>query len=110
MKNKKIVEAEIVNEVVVKLGRPVNPNSVRQQRIAEREAKRAAGELKRGRPVVEGSKRQQVLAQRAEKVTNGETLKRGRPVNPNSKRQAELAAKASKMSVSVEKTVKNMLS
>lgn len=76
------------------LGRPVNPNSARQQRIAELEAKRVAGELKRGRPTVAGSKRQETLAKRAEKVANGGELKRGRPVNPESKRQIELNAKA----------------
>lgn len=95
MKNKN-TEQTVVNEVKAILGRPVNPNSARQQRIAERNAKREAGLLKRGRPVVEGSKRQAVLAQRAEKTANGELLKRGRPVNPNSKRQLDLAAKAAK--------------
>ena len=84
---------EIVNEVKVILGRPVNPNSARQQKIMVREAKRASGELKRGRPTVAGSKRQAVLAARAEKVANGGTLKKGRPINPNSKRQLELAKK-----------------
>jgi hypothetical protein len=37
----------------VKLGRPVNENSVRQLRLKELELKRSNGELKRGRPVVE---------------------------------------------------------
>ena len=108
MKNKKNVTVEDMNlnEVTVKLGRPVNPNSVRQQRIAEREAKRAAGELKRGRPVVEGSKRQAVLAEREAKRANGAPIKRGRPVNVNSKRQQELAAKAAK---SVEDAVKEIV-
>lgn len=78
------------------LGRPVNPNSVRQQRIQERLAKQEQGLLKRGRPVVEGSKRQLKLKLQAEKVNNGIELKRGRPVNPNSKRQIELAKKSSK--------------
>jgi hypothetical protein len=36
----------------VKLGRPVNENSVRQLRLKELELKRSNGELKRGRPVV----------------------------------------------------------
>jgi hypothetical protein len=39
----------------VKLGRPVNENSVRQLRLKELELKRSNGELKRGRPVVENS-------------------------------------------------------
>lgn len=103
MKNEKAV----VNEVNVVLGRPVNPNSARQKRIAELEAKRANGELKRGRPVVGNSKRQAVLAAREAKRAAGAEIKRGRPVNPNSERQARLAAKAAK---SVEATVKEMLS
>lgn len=101
MKNKKntkeTVVVEVVNNEVKKLGRPVNAASKRQQRIAELEAKRAAGLCKRGRPTNAGSKRQAVLAARAAKVANGGELKRGRPVDPNSKRQIELAAKASKV-------------
>ena len=98
MKNNKNTTAEVVVEVVnnetKKLGRPVSATSKRQQRIAELEAKRAAGTCKRGRPTVAGSKRQATLAKRAEKVTNGGELKRGRPVNMNSKRQIALNAKA----------------
>lgn len=75
------------------LGRPVNPNSVRQQRIQERNEKREQGLLKRGRPVMEGSKRQMTLKTREEKLNNGIEPKRGRPVNPESKRQIELAKK-----------------
>ena len=100
MKKSKNTAAEVVVEVVnnetKKLGRPANATSKRQQRIAELEAKRAAGVCKRGRPTVAGSKRQAVLAERAAKVANGGELKRGRPVNMNSKRQIELAAKAAK--------------
>ena len=100
MKNKKNTTApvvvEVVNNEVKKLGRPINGSSKRQQRIAELEAKRAAGTCKRGRPTVAGSKRQETLAKRAEKVANGGELKRGRPVNLNSKCQIELAAKAAK--------------
>lgn len=75
------------------LGRPTNPNSVRQQKIQERLAKKEAGLLKRGRPVIEGSKRQETLAKRSEKLSNGIELKRGRPINPESKRQTALAKK-----------------
>lgn len=85
---------EVKNEVKV-LGRPVNPNSVRQVRLAELEAKRSNGELKRGRPVNESSERQARLKKQAENKANG--LGQGRPVNPNSARQlrlAELKAKA----------------
>jgi len=93
MSTKKAV-ANVETNVAKALGRPSNPDSARQKRLAELEAKRAAGECKRGRPSVAGSKRQAVLAARAEKVANGGTLSKGRPVNPNSKRQQELAAKA----------------
>jgi hypothetical protein len=70
-------------------GRPVNENSNRQKRIAELEAKRAAGELRRGRPVVESSTRQVRLSLKG-------TLKLGRKPNPESasyKRKMELEAK-----------------
>jgi len=83
-----------VNEVK-QLGRPVNPNSVRQIRLAELAAKKASGECKQGRPVNPNSERQARLAKQAENKANG--LGQGRPVNPNSARQkrlAELKAKA----------------
>jgi len=98
MSKKKLSEVSAVANVevnVVKtLGRPLNYNSARQKKIADREVKGANGEVKRGRPVVEGSKRQAVLAARASKVTAGVTLSKGRPVNVNSKRQQALAARA----------------
>ena len=86
--------ANVEVNVAKALGRPSNPSSARQKRIAELEAKRVNGECKRGRPTVAGSKRQDVLAARAAKVAAGGTLSKGRPVNVNSKRQQELAAKA----------------
>lgn len=96
-----VIETPIVEttmETTTKvLGRPVNPNSARQQRLAELEAKRAAGECKRGRPTVAGSKRQEVLAARAAKVAAGIELKRGRPVDPNSERQQRLAGKTAEV-------------
>ena len=71
-------------------GRPVDPNSARQQKIKQREEMIAAGnEPKRGRPVNPESKRQKQLAARE----NGEVGHRGRPVNPNSARQIAIAAK-----------------
>ena len=76
-------------------GRPVNPNSARQIRLAELEAKRSNGELKRGRPVNVNSERQARLLKQAINKTLG--IGQGRPVNPNSARQlrlAELKAKA----------------
>lgn len=74
----------------VKTGRPVNPNSARQIRLKELEAKRKNGELKRGRPVVEGSARQLRLKELEAKRKNGE-LQLGRPVDPTSARQKRLA-------------------
>lgn len=72
--------AKVVVETVVKAkGRPSNPESARQKRIAERNAKREAGILKRGRPTVEGSKRQIVMAAREAKKAAGIEIKRGRP-------------------------------
>jgi hypothetical protein len=84
----------IVEEVKV-LGRPVNPNSARQIRLAELEAKRQNGELKRGRPVNPMSERQFRL--KTQSINKALGLGQGRPVNPNSARQirlAELKAKA----------------
>lgn len=91
--NMTAMEQTVIVEETKQLGRPVNPESKRQQRIAELEAKRAAGMCKRGRPTVAGSKRQEVLAAREAKRAAGIEPKRGRPVNPESKRQQELASK-----------------
>ena len=69
------------------LGRPVNPNSKRQQRLAN------APGRKTGRPIDPNSKRQKRLAELAAKAAaNGGVVKRGRPINPNSKRQQAIAA------------------
>ena len=106
MKNQITVEDMQMNEVVVKLGRPVNPNSARQQRIAELAAKKERGEGKRGRPIIANSARQQRLAERNEKLAKGIELKRGRPIDVNSKRQQDLAAKAAK---SVENAVASII-
>lgn len=94
--------ANVEANVTKALGRPSNPESARQKRIAELEAKRASGTCKRGRPAVEGSKRQAVLAARAEKVANGGTLSKGRPVNPNSRRQQALAARAEGIRLAIQ--------
>jgi|LakMenEpi03Aug12_release.lakeMendotaPanAssembly.Ray.scaffolds.fasta_scaffold919856_1 hypothetical protein len=85
------------NVEIKKLGRPVNVNSARQQRIAELAEKKANGTLKKGRPVKEGSMRQINLTLKALKMLAGEEIKKGRPVKADSARQqriAELAAKA----------------
>lgn len=85
------------------LGRPVNPNSVRQQRLAELEAKRNNGELKRGRPVNGTSVRQARLAELAAKAElNGGVIKRGRPSNGESERQKRLAERAAKAASGIE--------
>jgi hypothetical protein len=94
-KNVKTVNVEVAT-IVAQKGRPVNPESARQIRLMELEAKRLNGELKRGRPVVENSTRQIRLMELEAKRLNGE-LKRGRPSNQESARQkrlAELKAKA----------------
>jgi hypothetical protein len=75
---------------VKKLGRKVNPESVRQIRLMELEAKRAAGELRRGRPVVADSERQKRITELAAKRASGE-LHRGRPVDTTSERQKRIA-------------------
>lgn len=83
------------------LGRPVNPNSVRQQRIQDLEARRKNGTLKLGRPINGTSKRQQRLLELEEKRANGE-LKKGRPINGESKRQKELQERAAKAAAGIE--------
>jgi len=91
---KKVVKNSEVKGV--KTGRPVNPNSVRQIRLAELEAKRSNGELKRGRPVDPNSERQ--LRLKIQTINKALGIGgQGRPINPNSARQKrlnELAAKA----------------
>src|SRR6266496_4052165 len=59
-------------------GRPVLPESKRQQRMLELEIKRQSGTVKKGRPASTDSKRQQRMLELAEKRKNGE-LKPGRP-------------------------------
>ena len=74
------------------LGRPVDPNSKRQQRLATAPGK------KTGRPVNPNSARQQRLAEQAARAAaNGGVVKRGRPVNPNSARQIALREAALKL-------------
>jgi hypothetical protein len=98
-----VVVATVETTVVKQLGRKVDPTSVRQQRLAALEAKKASGvEIKKGRPVVEGSARQQRLAALEAKKAEG-TLRKGRPVDENSARQQRLkeieAKKASGVAV-----------
>jgi len=72
----------VTNEGVTKStrhGRPVNPDSVRQKMLAEKQKQREAGLLRRGRPAVEGSTRQARMQARAEKIAAGIQIKPGRP-------------------------------
>ena len=81
------------NQETKKLGRPTNPNSVRQQQLKAKAEMKANGVvIKRGRPVVEGSKNQMKLERRNKLAEAGLlTGKRGRPVNPESVRQKRVA-------------------
>jgi hypothetical protein len=91
MKNSKNTIASHASATGEKLGRPVNPNSVRQIRLAEIAAKREAGLIKRGRPSVAGSANQMKQMDRMAKLLSGVELKRGRPSNPESARAKRLA-------------------
>ena len=73
------------------LGRPVNPNSARQIRLAEIAAKREAGLIKRGRPSVPGSMNALKKELQLAKKLSGVEIKRGRPVNPESARAKRIA-------------------
>ena len=75
----------------IKTGRKVNPESNRQQRLAELNAKIEAGvTIKKGRPISTDSERQKRIVELEAKRANGE-LKLGRPANTESKRQQRLA-------------------
>jgi hypothetical protein len=75
----------------IKTGRKPNPESNRQKRLAELNAKIEAGvTISRGRPVVEDSVRQLKLKELETKRANGE-LKLGRRVDSSSKRQLRIA-------------------
>ena len=83
-------EMGVKYSVKAQLGRPVDPNSARQKRLASAPGK------KTGRPINPNSARQQRLAELEAKRSNG-TLRRGRPVNPNSARQKALLEAAMKL-------------
>jgi hypothetical protein len=86
----KSLNVEFSNKV--QLGRPVDPNSARQQRLATAPGK------KTGRPVDPTSARQlRLLEQATRKALNGGVVKRGRPVDPNSARQIALREAAAKL-------------
>jgi hypothetical protein len=92
---KSVVLEQMLSEMIKpettgKRGHPINPDSVRQVRIAELEEKRASGELKKGRPIKADSARQMRLVELETKRLNGE-LRKGRPVNGESARQKRIA-------------------
>ena len=98
MKNKTFTPSAELKSINVQfsnkaqLGRPVDPNSKRQQRLATAPGK------KTGRPINPNSVRQQRLIAQAERAAaNGGAVKRGRPVNPNSARQIALREAAAKL-------------
>ena len=77
--------ADVQFTTKVRTGRPIDPNSARQKRLATAPGK------KTGRPINPNSARQQRLIAQAERAAlNGGVVKRGRPVNPNSARQIAL--------------------
>jgi hypothetical protein len=91
MKNQENKIASHASSTGEKLGRPVNPTSARQIRLAEIKAKREAGLIKRGRPTVQGSANQQKQVERMAKMLSGVEIKRGRPSNPESARAKRIA-------------------
>ena len=91
MKNQEIKIAKHASATGEKLGRPVNPNSARQIKLAEIQAKREAGLIKRGRPSVPGSMNALKKDLRLAKMSFGIEIKRGRPVNPESARAKRIA-------------------
>ena len=72
------LNAKIEAGVTIQRGRPVVEDSVRQLKLKELEAKRASGELKLGRRVDESSARQLRLKDLEARRASGE-LRRGRP-------------------------------
>ena len=81
-----------MTKVKAQLGRPVDMDSARQKRLADLEARRANGTLKRGRPVDPNSANAKKKAALEARVAAGEVIKRGRPANPNSARAIKKAA------------------
>jgi hypothetical protein len=90
-KEKKTVTAEIVTAVITekataKRGRPVVGTSVRQAKIAARDARIAAGgSVERGRPANPDSKRQARLSAQAARAAAGVAIKPGRPKGAGTK-------------------------
>lgn len=74
-----VTVAQVATAEIKRKGRPVDPNSPRQIRLAEQIRMREEGLLRRGRPAVEGSARQARMQARAEKIAAGISIKPGRP-------------------------------
>ena len=90
----KLAEMNVEFSIKAQLGRPVDPNSARQKRLAKAPGK------KTGRPVNPTSVRQQRLRELARKRANG-TLKRGRPVDATSTRQLRLQYEAANKALGI---------
>jgi hypothetical protein len=86
------VVTEVVTEVKNKPGRPSNPDSVRQKKLAEMSARaeQNGGEIKLGRPANPESARQKKLAEMSARAEANGGIKLGRPVDPESPRQQKL--------------------
>ncbi len=76
-----------------KQGRPVEPLSERQQRLALQNARKADPNYKPGRPADPNSKTHQQRLEQEARRASGDIGKRGRPANPNSEHQKKLAEK-----------------
>lgn len=113
---------EVPKDFKMPVGRPSDPTSERQRRLAAQAAKMASGaEVKRGRPAMIGSERQlklqEIHAKRVEYavelgvsgakemdmdeldeaiIAAGGKIQRGRPTDPSSPRQKALAEKEMK--------------
>lgn len=95
--NKAIEEAGLIvvntdfSNMKLGQGRPVDPTSVRQQKITQRIAAGTIGQ--RGRPIVPGSDRQLRIEAMEAKAATGAPIKRGRPKDPNSQAAMDEAKK-----------------
>lgn len=90
-----------IDEALIRLplGRPVDPSSERQKRLAEYDEKREQGLLHRGRPADPNSPSHQAKAVREAKRASGVDLHRGRPVDPQSPRQQQLKKRNARLMI-----------
>lgn len=101
-----------IDETAVKLplGRPVNPTSKRQQKLAEYEQKKEMGLLHRGRPVDPESPSHVAKAEREKRREEKGELRRGRPVDPNSPRQQRLMKRSARIQMLIASATANVKS